>query len=760
MNGLFNRVLLALAVGLLASSAAPSFPSTPVDYAVYPHLDHTEFLDGRSNAVAAYSLWGRDFFAVANENTSLHLFEVVADEVIPRGIGHTTGVDKDVAILDWHAFVVTGSGLAAVNIAVPDSPFQEGFVNLPGELLQIAVSATHAFVACERGGLVVVDITDPSNMAVAGGYAGDYVTSVCYDDGRLGIINDKSFELLDVAEPTSPALLGAFYLGYYNNHCVIQGDLAYVSNYSQTHQLDIADPASIGILQTLAIGSSQIGHSIGIAGSELIYTGANGLYFVNFATGTVTRSSRQVGNVRAAAAIGGKIMAVGDNRVEFFDDGIHENPSAPEVGNGEQLDQRGIILGDYLYGLSVADAKTLVATEVDVGAYLWWNLDLNPGGAPIRDMAHRDSTIVAISTSGTLSVATVTRYTAALQGRLDLSDGFYTPFEPDRTLAFLDDLTVVVLDQNYGAGRGSYGNVRVVDISDPAHPVQIGKFSLTLLYPEQIMVVGDLVLVSMYGGYEIFDAQDRFALQSKGVHPGGATGNGSSRFYTGGSHLYILLNLPVSDFGDIHPERLDTWDLSDPVTPVLVDQMNLASSGKLVFAGNWGYQGETGLVIDISDPAHPVAAANFSPTIDSAFPRVEVQAGPEYLVAEYRPYNNGPGGYTVFLPAQGAGGSVSAVGEDLLRAGPGLTLEAVPNPFNPRVTFRFELVVGSVARLQVFDLRGRMVADLGEEAREAGPHSVAWDGVDRQGRNLPSGVYLARISTPAGVASRKIVLAR
>ena len=92
--------------------------------------------------------------------------------------------------------------------------------------------------------------------------------------------------------------------------------------------------------------------------------------------------------------------------------------------------------------------------------------------------------------------------------------------------------------------------------------------------------------------------------------------------------------------------------------------------------------------------------------------------------------------------------------------GSALTLEAVPNPYNPRVTFSFELAARSTARLQVFDLRGRLVADLGEGAREAGFHEVTWDGVDRQGRSLPSGVYLTRISTPSAAASRKIVLAR
>jgi flagellar hook assembly protein FlgD len=89
-----------------------------------------------------------------------------------------------------------------------------------------------------------------------------------------------------------------------------------------------------------------------------------------------------------------------------------------------------------------------------------------------------------------------------------------------------------------------------------------------------------------------------------------------------------------------------------------------------------------------------------------------------------------------------------------------MSLQAVPNPFNPRVTLQFDLPAAAVAHLEIFDLRGRLVADLGEKHRQAGAHSATWDGIDREGRDLPSGVYLARLRTPDGAASRKIVLAR
>ena len=34
----------------------------PADYGIYPHLDQVEYLDGDTDEVEAFSLWGNDYF--------------------------------------------------------------------------------------------------------------------------------------------------------------------------------------------------------------------------------------------------------------------------------------------------------------------------------------------------------------------------------------------------------------------------------------------------------------------------------------------------------------------------------------------------------------------------------------------------------------------------------------------------------------------------------------------------------------------------
>ncbi len=745
-----SLVLLSL---FSLTAEAHAVPAVPVDYSAYPHLDRTEYLDGVNLAVEAYSLWGRDFFAVANENSDLHIYEILDGEVVSKGNGRTVGEDRDLAINGWHAFVATNGGVSAVNVAIPETPFLADFITLPGEPIRIDVSETHAFVACGSGGLVVVDINDPTNLFIAG-YYGDTAISVCADGDRVGVVTGNGFEILDVSVPGAPVLLGSYEDAY---DAVLQGDLAYVIIGGSLKQLDISDPASIIVNEELPLFENPF-HRVEVQGSEIIATDWFSQGFADIATGAVIREVKMGGRVRDAASVGGKIMVVCDGQVRIFEDGLHTNPTAGTVLGATWFDPVGIMLGDILYGLSYQNENMLVATELGTGQgpYLW-NLFLNNGGNPVRGVAHQGNKIAILTSDGILSTVTVTRYSAPRRrGILDLPGSFSAPISGYQSVAFLDDQTLVALDR-YGAG-----NIRVVDISDIDNPIQIGQFPVSF-DPGLIFKSGSRIIVtaSIQGGanVEIFDAQDRLALQSLKVQ--NVWGGGQSvRTHAHGSWVYSLQFRPPANPAGFHPmpDRLDTWDFSDPVNPVVISQLNLTSSQMPVFAGDWAYQGSTGLILDLSDPAGPIPAGSFSIPFSIPYEFDHVLAGAEYIVVGN--LYGSPQGSGRYLAASGATGAVSAVDEDLPNTGGEMTLQAVPNPFNPRVTFRFELAAESNTRLEIFDLRGRRVADLGSRVRQAGAHSITWDGDDTDGRNLPSGVYLARISTPESSASRKIVLAR
>jgi C1A family cysteine protease len=84
----------------------------------------------------------------------------------------------------------------------------------------------------------------------------------------------------------------------------------------------------------------------------------------------------------------------------------------------------------------------------------------------------------------------------------------------------------------------------------------------------------------------------------------------------------------------------------------------------------------------------------------------------------------------------------------------------VPNPFNPLTAIRFGLPVPSGVSLRIYDTAGRLVRILVEGQYPGGHHEVTWDGLDRAGRKVASGVYFYRLATEAFTEDRKMVLLR
>jgi len=57
----------------------------------------------------------------------------------------------------------------------------------------------------------------------------------------------------------------------------------------------------------------------------------------------------------------------------------------------------------------------------------------------------------------------------------------------------------------------------------------------------------------------------------------------------------------------------------------------------------------------------------------------------------------------------------------------------------------------------IFDLHGRVVADLGAAALPEGAHQIAWDGRASDGRPVEAGVYFLRVEGPGIAVSRSVV---
>ncbi len=82
-----------------------------------------------------------------------------------------------------------------------------------------------------------------------------------------------------------------------------------------------------------------------------------------------------------------------------------------------------------------------------------------------------------------------------------------------------------------------------------------------------------------------------------------------------------------------------------------------------------------------------------------------------------------------------------------------------PNPFNPSTTISFDLRIVTPVRLRVFDLSGRVVRTLIDgQILAAGRHSESWNGIDATGQPVATGVYLYRLEAGDFHETRRMIL--
>jgi glucose/arabinose dehydrogenase len=79
-------------------------------------------------------------------------------------------------------------------------------------------------------------------------------------------------------------------------------------------------------------------------------------------------------------------------------------------------------------------------------------------------------------------------------------------------------------------------------------------------------------------------------------------------------------------------------------------------------------------------------------------------------------------------------------------------LQNYPNPFNAQTVIPFVLGRDAHIVLTIYDMEGRDIVHLGEGLWSAGWRSVQWNGRDRAGQPVPSGIYTVRLSVDGQAA--------
>ena len=722
-----------------------------------------------------------DLMAVTTAAGRLYLYDIT-DPANPVEVSESTGygAGSDL-ILETRpegliAFIVGSVGLKILNLDDPDSIQDLDHNNLPGDPVSVASRGDTLAILSDNDGLQMVDISSLGNavllgsapladshmlnVAIEGDLAAtchrqagvrifdvsnpssivevhDFVPNVTGDDmlamdvfiedGLLYVTTDlEGVVVYDLAVPAAPTLVGYDAEIYHStDESFMAGDYLYMTHWGWSkdgiHVIDVSDPANPTSLgHTAAWDFTRWSEVVG----NFVYTnmGHMGAFVHEYVEGVgfELRGDFYVYNNWCTEAHEGLIYI--GSEAEGLTVCDWSDPANPiRHDNINQGVNRGIVVRD---GIAYCAVYREGLVTVDVG---------DPDALVLlKEQGHAGGNLNAIG--------------------VDISGN-----------------VAVTADRDDG--------MRIYDITDPADFSLVGQFPVdNRAYG--VVMNGDLAyLAAGYDGTYVIDVSDPATPLELDVLPGVSQGVDVDGIY-----------LHVAENGS----GVTTYRLDDPEHPVEIATYNtIGDAAAVVGSGNRIFVSDHSalLLLELYDDT-PVALAYFraeasagavdlawelSPGSDPAEFRLEAELDgatwepgfSEPLPGSYSARDTDPrlaaGGsatYRLYL-REGAGWLLArSASVELPAATVPVALRAHPNPFNPATTLSFDLPTAGHARLALYDLGGRRVTLLHEGALESGPALFEWNGRDDQGRELASGVYLARLMFEGGSRQVKLIMIR
>lgn len=189
----------------------------------------------------------------------------------------------------------------------------------------------------------------------------------------------------------------------------------------------------------------------------------------------------------------------------------------------------------------------------------------------------------------------------------------------------------------------------------------------------------------------------------------------------------------------------------------IVDAIGVGRGADFTFAYN--EIAEQSMVLGVSFEGDEIAAGT-GPFVELVF---EVAAGAPagpFPIAIAQLIVAAPGGLP--LPSNGGDGvfTVTVGVDDQAEVPTDYELtQNFPNPFNPTTTIEYSVPEATDVHVGIYNLLGQEIRTLAFGEHQAGYYSALWNGLDKNGIRVESGVYLYRMNSESGYsATRKLVL--
>jgi hypothetical protein len=535
-----------------------------------------------SRSARAMALAG-DYAYLAYAAGSLEVVDV-SNPSDPRRVG--TGVHGNLwawptrlVVVPPHALVALGGqGLAIMDVADPANP--QLITRYTGNFVieDVAVSGRYAYLAAGSEGLEVVDWSDPAAPQAVGHYPGEYVRAVAVAGSTAWIMTGtEGLEAIDVSDPTQPRRIGQHSTGGMAERIVVEGTRTLVALHNSWQMFDLSDPTNPGPIASYET-RTEITGAVLTGSSALLVLGELQVLDVSDPAEAQLVGRYSESGYAANIAVAGAHAYLADGPAGFrvLDVSDASNPS---------------LLGGHAVSSS--------AFDVVVSGNLAFVAD-QLGGLEIFDL------------SDPIDPRKVSQVPVTKWARNVAVSGDYA-YLTESDLAFP------------AAPRGYRGELRVIDISDPADPREVGVHdldgsaqSLVLRGSHALVAVGwdDRVRIQddppvsqviPRGELQVIDVSDPANPRLVVIHP---TDAWPVDLAVMENLVCLLTRLPSSQEDR---SRLLVIDLSDPANPRELGAYErsgwattVTTGGGYAFVGWERDRTEGSLdIIDLADPAQP-----------------------------------------------------------------------------------------------------------------------------------------------------------
>jgi hypothetical protein len=685
----------------------------------------------------------------------------------------------DIAVIDSNAFCGTGLGLAVIDLSDPAHPKWKADYYLGAAGHHIVAEGYHVYLA-HYSTIYIFDVSNASEPVLLSQLSlGGDLRAIAVSGGILVAADywNNYIDIVDVADPNSPRVLGRHYTYYDPNGVAIHGTIVYAAIDDSTIQiLDISDPAVptvIGI-DSAAVRSVVINYPY-LYGFHPLKS--DGLLVWNVADPAhPSMVFQDSGIVRGVLVNGDRayVQDLGTLRILDVSDPTAPRTIAEKVHGGWPIPKAMIGSSGNLVALAGQTELRVIDVSDTVNVPEVARLSFDNFFTRLK--AYKEWLFAVMRRAGKLHVFDIgSREMPALIGTM-----------PE--LGPVSDF-VIRNDTMYACGRG----VRAVDVSDPQQPRVLGVVNPDTSYGA-IKLTDTLVYVSRRSGLDVLSFSNAVNPTLVGTYFVAETDHTIE--YGGG-----MLEL------DDHTAYMDGWiwdgrrdqkkvavmiDISDPTAPTRLGRLEFPTDlSDLRVRSGIGYalEGSNYLyILDLDAPSgqpsiiHSVrmAGPNTRITLHEDMAYVGVTWGGIAVVDVSDPVRAD----TIGSYDPGAGGSAYLAVVDsfaYIAAGHGLVVAKLtispaadvddevlpqefslaqncPNPFNAGTSIRYSLPVAGTVTLSIFDVLGRHVITLADAAQSPGTHVVTWDGRTAQGVETGSGVYFYRLRFAGEETSRKMLL--